>query len=181
MSKSSEVINPKFPRDIDNLLREGNATVKMTRGALVVRSGERSIVLCDPANTAAHKYSPVELQWIDGENRDDVPVVQPDGTMEYQHTCLGDSIVADVIADDTLFDGDAPQEGDVVIKSIALTGDSGVTINPGKMRALSPAEVTAAVTTNSDLSSEEFDAMKIGTVEGGSERPGMVRVKFQLG
>lgn len=174
MSKSRDLINPKFPRNISDLIREGNAASRLARAKVVVFDDDRNIVECDTtdvANTKDHVYAPAAFVWVDGINRDDIEVIQEDGSVEYQHTVLAGSFLAEVKDDDTIFDGGAPQKNDVIIKSQTTAG---------KLEALSPAEVDAAINTAGDYTSEEFEGLKVGVCEGAAPTTGMVMIRFKL-
>lgn len=166
MSKSVDLINPVFPRDNRNNIREGNSETQLERATLVVFNGHRNIEVCDTSNDD-HFALPVGIVWVDGLNRNDVPVVDIEGSTFYQHTVLANDCVCDVFSGDIIFDDTPPVRGDVILKSQT---------NPGLMKAYDKAALAGLA-----LTAEELDALKVGVCEGESPRPGMVRIRFTLG
>ena len=112
-AKSKDRFDPKLPRDIRNIQREGRAdlSTEFQAGTLVRRDGER-LVLFDVTENAIAKP---EIVWTDGKHRVDVERVNLDGTREKEYTTIALDCVA--VVDAELFqEGANPAEGMVVLK-----------------------------------------------------------------
>lgn len=168
MGKSKDIIRPHLPRDMSNQKIDGEASEGLTPGVLVVRGTDRALEKCDTTNIngdPSHVHTPVEMIWTDGTSRNDDEFRKMDGSLVYLHTALQGQFTADVAK--SVFEGDAPSPGDVIIKSLN---------NVGEFSAQTPADVEALTE-----SATQIDGLTIGKVISAGEESGFVRCSFDLG